>query len=343
MPSTRRFRLFAALVSTAALTAALVACGSDSGPQETDHPVVVASTDVWASVANAVAGDDADVSALFDKPGGDPHEFEPTNADAARVLDANVIVMNGGHYDAYMERIAADADGHKVTALDEDDDSDHDHDHGDDADDSDHDHGDDDSDHDHGDDDSDHDHADETHDDHDHAATEHAFYTLPVVADTADDIADALAEVAPSHAAAYRANAKTFRAEIDRLRARMSALGTAHPNTRIAATEPLATTLLDEAGITDVAPPAFTSAVEEGQSPSAADRATFDDLLRSHKAAALLYNVQSVDPATEAVLATAKSANVPVVEFTESLPEGVDSYIAWQSAQIAGLEKALNA
>ncbi|MCF8607033.1 zinc ABC transporter substrate-binding protein [Gordonia sp. HY442] len=316
MPSARRFRLAAALVSAAALTATLVACSGDSGPQETDHPVVVASTDVWASVARAVAGDNADVTALFDMPGGDPHEFEPTNADAARVLDANVIVMNGGHYDAYMERIAADAEGHEVTALDEED-----HDHGDDA----------------GGDEETHDH------DHDHEATEHAFYTLPVVADTADDIADSLAEVAPSHAATYRANAKAFRVEIDRLRARMATLGTDHPNTRIAATEPLATTLLSEAGMTDIAPAGFTSAVEEGQSPSAADRAAFDDLLRNHKVSALIYNTQSVDPATESVLATAKSANVPVVELTESLPEGVDSYIAWQSAQIAGLEKALNA
>lgn len=316
MPSARRFRLSVALASAAALAVGLTACGADSGPQDTDHPVVVASTDVWASVASAVGGDNADVTALFDTPGGDPHEFEPTNADAARVLDANVIVMNGGHYDAYMERIADDAEGHKVSALDDHDD--HDHDHGDEHDDAD----------DHG---------------HDHEATEHAFYTLPVVADTADDIADALAEVAPDHADEYRANARAFRAEIDELRSRMAALGSAHPNTRVAATEPLATTLLSEAGITDVAPAAFTAAVEEGQSPSAADRAAFDDLLKGRKVSALIYNVQSVDPATEAVLSTARSANVPVVQFTETLPKGVDSYIAWQSAQISALEKALNA
>ncbi|MCF8589631.1 metal ABC transporter solute-binding protein, Zn/Mn family [Gordonia liuliyuniae] len=318
MPSARRFRLAAALASAAVLTAGLVACSDDSGPQDTDHPVVVASTSVWASVADAVAGDNADVSALFDTPNGDPHEFEPTNADAARVLDANVIVMNGGHYDAYMERIAADAEGHQVSALDDE----HDHEDGD-GDGDEHDHGD--------------------HAGHDHDATEHAFYTLPVVADTADDIADALAEVAPVHADEYRANAKAFRTEIDQLRARMTKLGSDHPNTEVAATEPLATTLLSEAGITDIAPAGFTAAVEEGQSPSAADRAAFDDLLRAHKVSALIYNVQSVDPATESVLATAKSSGVPVVEFTESLPEGADSYVAWQSTQIAQLEKALNA
>ncbi|WOC11742.1 metal ABC transporter solute-binding protein, Zn/Mn family [Gordonia sp. MP11Mi] len=315
MPSVRRFRLAAALASTAVLTAGLVACGEDSGPQDTDHPVVVASTNVWASVASAVAGDDADVTALFNSTDGDPHEFEPTNADAARVLDANVIVMNGGHYDAYMERIAAGAKGHKVSALDDDG---HDHDHEDGT------------------------HSDEGHAGHDHASTEHAFYTLPVVADTADEIANSLAEVAPAHADEYRANAKAFRTEIDGLRGRMAKLGSEHPNTKVAATEPLATTLLSEAGITDIAPAGFTAAVEEGQSPSAADRATFDDLLHARKVSALIYNVQSVDPATESVLSTAKSSGVPVLKFTESLPEGTHSYVAWQSAQITQLEEALN-
>ncbi|GED99642.1 metal ABC transporter substrate-binding protein [Gordonia spumicola] len=303
MSSPRPRRLIAAIIAAVALTASVAACTDDSGPRATDHPVVVASTDVWASVARAVAGADADVSALFTTPGGDPHEFEPTNADTARVLDANVIVMNGGHYDEYMERAAADAKGVKVSALQDD-------------------------------------HGSDGHEDHDHAQ-EHAFYDLAVVADTASRIADALASVAPIHAETYHANAAAFRAKIDGLRARLAVIARERPGTRVAATEPLATALLEEAGISDVAPAGFTAAVEEGQSPSAADRAAFDDLLTGRKVSALIYNVQAVDPATEAVLATAKSAGVPVLQFTETLPDGVTDYIVWQSAQITALEQAL--
>ncbi|GAA4664361.1 metal ABC transporter solute-binding protein, Zn/Mn family [Gordonia humi] len=303
MSSRRRFRLVASLAATVALTAGLAACSNDSDSNAaTDHPVVVASTDVWASVASAVAGDDADVSALFDTPGGDPHEFEPTNADAAKVLDADVLVMNGGGYDEYMERIASEFKGEKVSAM-----------------------------------------SDETH------ATggaelsnEHAFYALGTVSDTADGIADALAKIAPEHADAYHSNAKDFRAKVDGLVGRMEALGKAHPGTKVAATEPLATNMLAIGGIVDAAPESFTEAVEEGQSPSAADRAKFDDLLSSHQVSALIYNVQAVDPATEAVLKTATTANVPVVKYTETLPEGVTDFVTWQSGQIDQLEKALN-
>ena len=315
----RRFRLVAALASAAALVVPLAACGSDSGPEATDHPIVVASTDVWASVASAVAGENGEVSALFNTPGGDPHEFEPSSGDTARVQDANVIVMNGGHYDAYMEQASADAGGEKVVAL-----ADH-------------------EDHDHGDAEGEGTgHEGEGGHSHDHGE-EHAFYDLAIVSETAGRIADALSKVAPAHADAYRANAKAFQDRIGELRTRLGAIRSAHPNAKVAATEPLATGLLNEAGITDAAPAGFANAVEEGQSPSAADRATFEDLLRTRGVSALIYNVQAVDPATEAVLAIAKSSGVPVVNFTESLPEGVTEYVAWQSAQIAELEKALRA
>ncbi|WP_244945763.1 metal ABC transporter solute-binding protein, Zn/Mn family [Gordonia zhaorongruii] len=312
----RRYRRTAALAAVVTMATALAACSGDSGPEATDHPVVVASTDVWASVAQAVAGENADVSALFDTPGGDPHEFEPTTSDTAEVLDANVIVMNGGHYDAYMESAANEAEGKKVVALSGHEGHDHDHDHeaggtG------------------HGDSEG-----------HSHAE-EHAFYDFAVVADTADDIAGALAEVAPVHADAYRANAKRFRADVDNLRGRLATLRDAHPDTRVAATEPLATGLLNAAGIKDVAPAGFSAAIEEGQSPSAADRAAFEDLLRGRQVSALIYNVQAVDPATEAILGVADANRVPIVNFTETLPKGVDDYVAWQSSQIAQLGRAL--
>ena len=51
----------------------------------------------------------------------------------------------------------------------------------------------------------------------------------------------------------------------------------------------------------------------------------------------------AVDAVTEALLSIAKSANVPVVEFTETLPAGQNSYIDWQQKQIAALASALPA
>ena len=55
---------------------------------------------------------------------------------------------------------------------------------------------------------------------------------------------------------------------------------------------------------------------------------------------ALVYNVQTQDRVTQDVRATAESAGLPVVEVTETLPEGLD-YIQWQTNTAESLAAAL--
>ena len=312
-----RKTLLAAAGALSAAALVLAGCSSNSGDGD-GTPTVVTSTNVWGSVAAAVAGDKATVTALYTNADGDPHEFEPSAADTATIADADILVMNGGHYDAYMEQAAKSSGATVVDAFALAGSDDHDAD----------DHGD------HG----DHDGAG-----HDHGTeNEHVFYDLPVVAEVADKVADALAEQDPENAEAYRANAATFTTGIDGLRSELAGIRTAHDGPPVAQTEPLAGYLLTEAGLIDAAPAGFTQAVEEGQSPSAADRAAMQDLLASRGVAVLIYNVQAIDPVTGAMLDVAKSSRVPVVEFTETLPNGVTDYLVWQRGQIDALAAALD-
>ncbi|MET4165336.1 MULTISPECIES: metal ABC transporter solute-binding protein, Zn/Mn family [Gordonia] len=310
----------AGVLSAAALV--LSACSSDSGGSD-GPPTVVASTNVWGSVATAVAGDKAQVTALYNNADGDPHEFEPSAADTATIADADILVFNGGHYDSYMEEAAANSDATAVDAfglLGGDEHAEADHAEGD--------------------------HSDGAHSDgaHDHShddQNEHVFYDLPVVAQVADKVADALAEQDPANAETYRANAETFTTGIDGLRAKLTTIREQHAGTEVAQTEPLAGYMLTEAGLVDIAPAGFTQAVEEGQSPAAADRAALQDILADRRAKVLIYNTQAVDPVTQAMLDVAGAAGVPVVKFTETLPDGVTDYLVWQGAQIDALTAAL--
>lgn len=310
----------AGVLSAAALV--LSACSSDSGGSD-GPPTVVASTNVWGSVATAVAGDKAQVTALYNNADGDPHEFEPSAADTATIADADILVFNGGHYDSYMEEAAANSDATAVDAfalLGGDEHAEADHAEGD--------------------------HSEGAHSDgaHDHShddQNEHVFYDLPVVAQVADKVADALAEQDPANAETYRANAETFTTGIDGLRAKLTTIREQHAGTEVAQTEPLAGYMLTEAGLVDIAPAGFTQAVEEGQSPAAADRAALQDILADRRAQVLIYNTQAVDPVTQAMLDVAGSAGVPVVKFTETLPDGVTDYLVWQGAQIDALTAAL--
>lgn len=281
--------------------------GSDEGSDNGGKPSVVTSTDVWGSVARTVAGDKADVTELFNDPTGDPHDFEPSAADTAKVTDANVILMNGGDYDEYLEKAAKNSKGSVVNAFDLL---------------------------------SDEQKADKA----GHGeVNEHVFYNLEVVAATANKLADTLADKDSADADTFHSNAKKFTTQIDELRHTVGDLKASAHGAKVIQTEPLAAYLLTEAGLVDATPPAFEDAVEEDRSPSAADRAKVSDLVKTREAKALLYNVQAVDPATEALLKETQAADVPVVKLTETLPQGTTDYVAWQRGQIDALKQALSA
>ena len=64
------------------------------------------------------------------------------------------------------------------------------------------------------------------------------------------------------------------------------------------------------------------------------------DLVEDGTVAFLAYNEQTVGPQTEQVLAAADTAGLPVVSFSELLPDGLD-YLAWMGANLDAVEVAL--
>ena len=54
----------------------------------------------------------------------------------------------------------------------------------------------------------------------------------------------------------------------------------------------------------------------------------------------LAYNEQTEGPQTEAVKRAAEAAGVPVVNFTETLPDGKD-YVQWMADNVESVSSAL--
>ena len=120
------FRTLAIAATTALVGVTLTACSEKS--QEASD--IVATTGVWADVASAVTGED--VETIITGDAVDPHHFEPSAKDLARIKQAETVVANGGGYDAALYT-AAEQDRiiHAIPLLDNDDhDNDH-HDHDD--------------------------------------------------------------------------------------------------------------------------------------------------------------------------------------------------------------------
>jgi len=102
-------RAITATVSLAVSAALIAGCsqGHDATSDQQHTASVVASTNVWGSVASAVTGDHASVKAIISNPADDPHSFEVTPADAASLADASLVVYNGGGYDHWVDDVLA--------------------------------------------------------------------------------------------------------------------------------------------------------------------------------------------------------------------------------------------
>jgi zinc/manganese transport system substrate-binding protein len=107
------FSALKAKAGVAAVAIAVAACSQDSADS---HRSVVASTDVWGSVAGAVAGEHASVEAIETGVTADPHSYEASPADAAAIADASLVVYNGGDYDHWVDDVLASHPG--VSAID---------------------------------------------------------------------------------------------------------------------------------------------------------------------------------------------------------------------------------
>jgi zinc/manganese transport system substrate-binding protein len=290
-----------ALVTVGAAVAAtvLTACGGSSpGSDGSGRPTVLASTDVWGSVATAVAGPDARVDSIITDPTHDPNSYQTSPADAAEIQDAGLVVVNGGHYDEFAEKAAAgrgkptiDAFALRPEALRGDD-------------------------------------------------NEHVWYNLDTVDAVAVQVATDLARLDPAHAQGYTDRATAFRSALKNVAAITAAIATAHPRAPVLQTEPIGHYLLLAAAAEDRTPHAFEEAIEQGTDPAPADVATVQDLLRGKQVRALVDNIQTEDKTTRELADLAKSSGVPVVDVTETLPQGLD-FLQWQTRNAQALAAAL--
>ncbi|GFO98732.1 metal ABC transporter substrate-binding protein [Lactobacillus helveticus] len=84
------------------------ACSNkDQAKIKSDKVSIVTTTNVYADIAKNVAGKYGSVQAIIKNGAIDPHDFEPTTADAKKLTNANIIVANGVGYDSWMNKLAS--------------------------------------------------------------------------------------------------------------------------------------------------------------------------------------------------------------------------------------------
>jgi zinc/manganese transport system substrate-binding protein len=278
----------------------------------------VASTNVYGDIASSIGGDKVNVTSIITKTSQDPHSYEATAQDRLAVSKAGLVIENGGGYDGFLRKMADDSNiepKNIITAVavaglapEEG--------HTDPA------------------------PATDAHGPQHGAVNEHVWYKLDAMGKLADSLAAKMGELEPGSAARFTANAEAFKSGVDGLNARLAALKAKTGGAPVAVTEPVPLYLLEAAGLENRTPEDYTAAIEEGSDvpPAALKAAT--ELAGSKDIRLLAYNDQTSGPQTEALKKAAQAAGVPVLDFSETLPEG-KTYLQWMTDNVDNISKVL--
>ena len=344
----------------------LSACGnSGSGTADADSLTVVTSTNVYADIVSEVAGDGVKVTPIIDDPNKDPHSYEASSQDQLTLSEADLVVQNGGGYDAFITTMleALDNKPHVIDAVSvsglpgSEDVSNEPHDHGaeEHADEGASEAADDHADHDHADegateaadDHADHDHADEAaaeddHAGHDHGEfNEHVWYSVPTMIKVVDEVETELSELKPDSAEAFKKNADDLRGKLEGIVSDIEGVKKTAAGKKSSATEPVPLWLFEDMGIENITPPEFLEAVEEGNDVSPTVLKDAQDQVKNKEVDILAYNTQATSEQADTLKQTADEAGVPVVDMAETMPEGV-SYTEWMSGYVSDVQSALS-
>ena len=284
---------------------------ADAGDCPATPVDVVVSVDQWGDIVSELGGDCARVTTVLASSAVDPHDYEPTPSDAAKFEGARLVVVNGGHYDEWAAKLAATAapDAPVVAALD--------------AGGAAHD-----------------DHGDETHGSEEDA-NPHAWYNPAAVTAVVDDITAELGKLAPGAAgyfderrAAFAEALKPYDELIDSIKAGAS-------GKTYAATESVFDDMAVAVGLSNRTPAGYQTASANEADPSPADLDAFLRLLGDRGVDVLIYNVQTEGSVPQQIRAAAEQAGIPVVDVTETVPPGTESFESWQVSQLSALAEAL--
>ncbi|GAA2882225.1 metal ABC transporter solute-binding protein, Zn/Mn family [Microbacterium esteraromaticum] len=323
------------VLAIAAVSAlALTGCSATADTGDDGALQVVASTNVYGQLASQIGGDRVEVTSLIDSAEKDPHGYEATARDRLAVQKADLVIENGGGYDAFMQELIDGSDAVVITAAEFSHDypdavvEDHDEHADEHAEGSEH---------------AD-EHAEEEagHEGHSHIEgfNEHVWFDVHTMSHVAEQIAADLTEIDPAGKSEYEAAAEKLAADLEGIEGELHALHEKLEGTPVFITEPLPGALAAAAGLDDVAPDGFASAVEEGNEVAPATLLESLSLVEDGKVQAVLANAQTGGGETSRIEDAAKAADIPVITFHELL-EADQSYAEWMRTAISDLAAAL--
>jgi zinc/manganese transport system substrate-binding protein len=277
------------------------ACGLGPGASGSGKVEVVAAENFWGSIATQVGGDHAHVTSLIVNPDTDPHDYQPTPADAKLIAGARYVIVNGAGYDEWAPKLLAanPVAGRVVLTVA--------------------------------------DFIGKKEGDNPHMWYSPT-YVARVVDKIATDLA-AIDSGDTSYfgqqRAAYQSTGlKAYHDTID-------AIKNKYKGTAVGATESIFSYLATDTGLDLITPPDYLKAISEGTDPSAADKATVLKQINGKMIQVFVFNTQNSTPEVKSLVDKATAKGIPISHVTETLAPANLTFQDWQTNQLKELLAAL--
>ncbi len=168
----------------------------------------------------------------------------------------------------------------------------------------------------------------------------HIWHSPTAVDLAASAVTSELSSLVPGADEYFAARAEQWADELVAYRERVDRLDDLVEGKTYAATESVFDPMALALGMDDVTPEGYRIAAANESEPSPGDLAAFEAILKGGTVAVLVFNAQTESALTAQIRAVAVEAGVPVVEVTETQPDGT-TFVEWQVAQLDALEAAL--
>jgi len=262
---------------------------------------VVAAESSWGSIAAQLGGDRVEVTSVVGNPAADPHDYEPTAADARAVASARLVIENGAGYDPWARKLVdANPVGRRIV-LDVGDlvgvgagGNPH-----------------------------------RWYSPPDVQDVIRQIVRDYVVLDPAG---------APYYRGRQARFERNGLARYERL---ITTIGARHAGVRVGASESVFAPLALALGLDLVTPSSLLDAVSEGAQPTAADIATIERQIARHEIRVWVVNDQNSTPDVARLSAAARERGIPIVTITETPTPAGTTFQAWQTRQLEALAAAL--
>jgi len=296
-----RVRLFAVVGVVAAALSAAGCSTAGGGVASGSRLPVVAAENFWGSLAAQLGGSHVSVHSIIDNPSADPHDYEPTAADARLIASAKLTIANGVGYDSWASKLAAanpdsgrtdltvgDVVGVKTGG---------------------------------------------------NPHRWYSPPNVRTVIDRITAAYQKLDPKHSDYYATRRTTVLTTNLkEYFDLVAQIKA---EYAGTPVGASESIFAPLAEATGLDLITPESFLDAISEGTDPTAADKTTVDRQITGREIKVYVYNSQNATPDVQAQVKAAKARGIPVATVTETLTPAGASFQQWQVGQLKRLTAAL--